>query len=346
MHVNLNQKSKIASSSSKRPETPTTPTPTKSNPSTLRKGSGGGLSLSFGSRLLGHHHNSTGSTTSSNTKGNSSSSSSTFFTSLTTKVCPKDLCYLRLGMMTLEPQKSTLLKSPEIFAHLLPQIDKSKITYLDISIDKMDMIPSALTSDKTNPLETFKLIKQLPRLQTLVMKNWRFRYSNQTLNEKCFKEMAKSISTLVYLCVLNMDNCQVICEEDASGTNTHNNSSSNGGRFSANAIKGKRLDAIVPHYFLPLLKNLKEFSWMNFDLGNPSQTLHLAKTLCDLNSLNVPLQIKLESISLKSIKDLVTACGNRVDYIGNHTLQVQTRSKTNGNNENHLMYKIKRRFLD
>lgn len=342
MHVNLTHKSKNCSL--KRPETPTTPTPTKSNPSTLRKGSGGGLS--FGSRLLGHYsHNQQGSTTSLNTKGNSAS----IFNSLTTKVCPKDLCYLRFGGMTLEQQKSTLLKSPEIFAYLLPQIDRNKITYLDISIDKLDSIPSALTaSDKTNPLETLKLVKQLPRLQTLVIKNWRFRYS---LNEKSFKEMAKSISSLVYLCVLNMDNCQVICEDSSSAhTNSHSSNSNNpshGGRFSSTAVKGKRLDVIVPHYFLPLLKNLKEFSWTNFDLGssNSSHTMHLAKTLCDLNSLNVPLQFKLESVPLKAIKSLVSACGGRVDYIGNHTLQVQSRSKTNGSSESHFN-KIKRRFLE
>ncbi|XP_035703110.1 uncharacterized protein LOC110843073 isoform X3 [Folsomia candida] len=342
MHVNLNQKSK--SSSSKRPETPTTPTPTKSNPSTLRKGSGG-LGFSFGSRLLGHYSNNSnssgGSTTSLNTKGTSSN----FFSSFSTKICPKDLSYLRLGGMTLEPQKSTLLKSPEIFAYLLPQIDRSKITYLDISIDKLDLIPSALTSDKLNPIETFKLIKQLPRLQTLIMKNWRFKYSNHTLNEKCFKEMAKSVSSLIYLCVLNMDNCSVICEEDSSNS-SNSNSSSSGGRFSSAAGKGKRLDVIIPHYFLPLMKNLKEFSWTNFDLGGSCQTLHLAKTLCDLNSLNVPLQFKMEFVPLRALKELVSACGGRVEYIGNHTVQVQTRSKTIGIHEGDLMYKIKRRFLD
>lgn len=336
--MNLNQKS----NTSKRPETPTTPTPgCKSNPSTLRKGSGG-LNLSFGSRFLGYNHNSQnqGSTTSLNTKGLSHSSFS--------KSSPKDLSYLRLGGMTFEPQKTTILKSPEIFAYLLPQVDRSKITYLDISIDKLDLIPSALTSDKSNPLETFKLIKQLPRLQTLVMKNWRFKYSNQTLNEKCFKEMAKSISSLVYLCVLNMDNCQVICQEDSNVNNnsSHSNNSSNGGKFAVNATKGKRIDSIIPHYFLPLLKNLKEFSWAGFDLNGSSQLMNLTKTLCDLNSLNVPLQFKMEAVPLKNIKDLISACGGRVDYIGNHTVQVQTRSKTNGNNEGHLMYKIKRRFLD
>jgi len=254
--------------------------------------------------------------------------------------------------MTLEIRKGTVLKAPEIFSLLLPYLSPSKITYLDLSIDKSDGPLSNNPNDHLDPLETFRLFKQLPRLQTLLLKNWRFKYTPGNtghFGDKHFKELGKCLTALNYLCVLNMDHCQVIIQQPEES-----NSNPTGRYTGKNTKEPKRIDTIVPQYFLPSLKNLKEFSWANFDIGVESGQLpHFARSLCDLGATNSQLLFKIEGVNLQGIKEIVTICGGRVDYVGNHTMQLQARknntnfgSGASATHEGHLMYKLKRRFLD
>ena len=236
------------------------------------------------------------------------------------KFCP-DLSYLRIGGMQLEFGKSTVWRSMDILNHLLPHVDKGKITHLDLRVDKND---TNFTLDDKLVLKTFKLIGQnFPKLQRLVLQHWRMKIS-----EKTCKEVGKNLQGLVALSSISMDHSTVSCETGSQGS----------------GAPSKRIDHIFTSSVLSSVKYLSDFSWANFD---PIQMPQLARALCDHHTV-VPtlggLTVKLESVPLAAIKLLISnsvaksnSSGVAIEYAGNHSVLVR-KHKDRGD----LMHKLKR----
>jgi len=258
------------------------------------------------------------------------------------RLCP-ELGFLRLGGIQVEMRKTKQTwKSHEVIVQLLPLLDKGKITYLDISLDRHEgPLGTQSHLDEKTVLKTFKLVGQhLPRLQSLVLKNWKMRLGN----DKACKEIGKCLSPLSStLCGLTMDNCAISCDAPVASSGS-SNGHSNAGSGSNNSPR--RVDCTLVSALLMHLKNLSDFSWGLFD---SNQMGLLAKTFCEspcLSSGTGRFQLKLEGVSLPSIKSLLNAAttkpnatsGVNIEYIGNHTVVV---FKSKERNEQ-FMHRIKR----
>jgi hypothetical protein len=293
-----------------------------------------GSTLSLGK---GHNHNSS---------SNSNSLSNQQEQQTVEKRLCSELGFLRLGGIQVEVRKDKQVwKSHEVIQRLLPMLDKGKITHLDLSLDKHDA-PLGMQShlDEKTVLATFKMVGQLlPRLQTLVLKNWKMRLAND--NKSC-KEIGKCLAPLVNtLCGLTMDNCTVSCDGLASSSSSGGGSSGNSS-YSPTSSSPRRIDCVFLSSILTNLKSLSDFSWGNFD---SEQMPALAKALCESQGMiggGGRLQFKLDGVSVVSIKNLLSSAGMKqnaatgvsIEYLGNQTVAV-FKSKERSD---HLMNRIKR----
>jgi hypothetical protein len=184
------------------------------------------------------------------------------------------LSFLRLRGATVEINKGQSWRSLDILTHLSPRLDKDCLTLLDISLDSKD--PNPPIHEKIL-LRTLKLIAQnFPKLQTLIMANWKVRVTNE---RSLPKEIGKLLTTLTSLSTLNFDNSIILTPDPGDA---------------------KRLDHLLVHVFLTHLKGLTEFSWAGLDVSNPG---HLCKTI--MGSNQEKLILKLDLVPLLDIKRLI-----------------------------------------
>ena len=229
-------------------------------------------------------------------------------------VCPS-LSFLRLGGMTVELSKTQVWRSLDILSHLIiPRIDKSKLTHLDISLDKNE---TSFVLEEKVVLKTLKLVAMnFPKLQTLVIQHWRVRLTNE---KSACKEITKILASMECLSQVNCNHSIVTAETG-----------------------GRRLDATFASCFISALRNLQEFSWSHFDSG-VGQILQLGKSVTDNGPRCSQLTLKLDAVPLSILKTLVmvieTKSALSVQYIGNSSITIQQKAKEKSE---HLMYKLKR----